>query len=603
MNYKIPAVSVILNQFPEFTREDYPAFIKFVELYYKHLNETQVEGIGQSFETIRDVDTTLDKFIDELWKEFGINVPRTNSVNDRYFLKHINEFYSAKGSEESFRMLFRHLYDTEIEIKYPKEQILIASNGNWTQDISVLVELTSGNIFDIIDQQITVYTNQQTIKVVANRIRLLDDGHYEVFLDKFQRDLISVGSILSLNDISATVVETISKITVYKSGTGFYVGQLFLLPSVSGTNAKIKVTKVGPIGELLEIQILDFGSGYVSDFNTTIVSGSTPSLIVEGELASQTLGFIDSGFISTNFYFELDYTNGSYSGETIREFYTEIDVPPGSSVNDENVAVLLVTVGAIRRYPGFYSDSSGFLSDAYYIQDGNYYQDFSYVISCVESINTYRNIVKALLHPSGFKIFGNQLFSNSFDVVSTLQLVSRYFQQALSDIVDVIDDNKYVLDKPIAESTTTSDVNYIYYNKQLSEELILVETEIFAMSKPVSDSLILIEETTNVLDKPIDIETLSLEETETFAFDKPIDIETLSLEETETFAFDKPIDIETLSLEETEVLSFGKSISDAVVFLAIYYWESTYADSEYIDTSIEPVISKAGSTYSISLTN
>ena len=546
MNYKIPAVSVILNQFPEFTREDYPAFIKFVELYYKHLNETQVEGIGQSFETIRDVDTTLDKFIDELWKEFGINVPRTNSVNDRYFLKHINEFYSAKGSEESFRMLFRHLYDTEIEIKYPKEQILIASNGNWTQDISVLVELTSGNIFDIIDQQITVYTNQQTIKVVANRIRLLDDGHYEVFLDKFQRDLISVGSILSLNDISATVVETISKITVYKSGTGFYVGQLFLLPSVSGTNAKIKVTKVGPIGELLEIQILDFGSGYVSDFNTTIVSGSTPSLIVEGELASQTLGFVDSGFISTNFYSELDYTNGSYSGETIREFYTEIDVPPGSSVNDENVAVLLVTVGAIRRYPGFYSDSSGFLSDAYYIQDGNYYQDFSYVISCVESINTYRNIVKALLHPSGFKIFGNQLFSNSFDVVGTLQLVSRYFQQALSDTISAVDTNKYTISKPISDLLGVQDSNEYYFSKVLTESLDVTEAQYSYLNKSVD---------------------------------------------------------EMLSTSDSNISELSKYLSDSVSFLGIYYWDDSYTELSYTDTNIEPIITKFGSTYSIALTN
>ena len=406
--------------------------------------------------------------------------------------------------------------------------------------------MTSGNIFDIIDQQITVYTNQQTIKVVANRIRLLDDGHYEVFLDKFQRDLISVGSILLLNDISATVVETISKITFNKSGTGFYVGQLFLLPSVSGTNAKIKVTKVGPIGELLEIQILDFGSGYVSDFNTTIVSGSTPSLIVEGELASQTLGFVDSGFISTNFYSELDYTNGSYSGETIREFYTEIDVPPGSSVNDENVAVLLVTVGAIRRYPGFYSDSSGFLSDAYYIQDGNYYQDFSYVISCVESINTYRNIVKALLHPSGFKIFGNQLFSNSFDVVGTLQLVSRYFQQALSDTISAVDTNKYTISKPISDLLGVQDSNEYYFSKVLTETLDVTETQYSYLNKSVD---------------------------------------------------------EMLSTSDSNISELSKYLSDSVSFLGIYYWDDSYTELSYTDTNIEPIITKFGSTYSIALTN
>ena len=547
MTYKIPAVSVILNQFPEFTREDYPAFIKFVELYYKHLNETQVEGIGQSFDSIRDVDTTLDKFIDELWKEFGINIPRTNNVNDRYFLKHIKEFYSAKGSEESFRMLFRHLYNTEIEIKYPKEQILKTSDGTWTQDISVLVQVTSGDIFDIIDQQISVYTNQQIINVTANRVRLLDDGYYEVFLDKFQRDLISVGSILSLNDISATVVETISKITVYKSGIGFYVGQIFTLPSVSGANARIKITKVGPIGELLEIQILDFGSGYTSDFNTTVVSGSTPSLIVEGELSSQTLGFVDNGFISSNFYSELEYTTGSYSGETIREFYTQIDVPEGTTLDDERVAVLLVSVGSIRRYPGFYSDSSGFLSDAYYIQDGHYYQDFSYVVSCVESINTYRNIVKALLHPSGFKIFGNQLFSNTFDIGSNLTfLVNRYFQQALSDVIGTTDSNKYVLNKPISDLLGIQDSDIYYFSKALIDSVSVSEVASLMLIKSIQD---------------------------------------------------------TLSVVDSNVSGFTKQISDSISFLDIIYCDSDYTDPTYIDTNIEPVITKFGSTYSIALTN
>jgi hypothetical protein len=546
MTYKIPAVSVILNQFPEFTREDYPAFIKFVELYYKHLNDTQVAGIGQSFDSIRDVDNTLDKFIDELWKEYGINLPRTNSVNDRYFLKHIKEFYSAKGSEESFRMLFRHLYNTEIEIKYPKEQILKTSDGTWTQDISVLVNVTSGDIFSIIDQQISVFTNQQTIKVIANRVRLLDDGNYEVFLDKFQRDLISIGSILVLNDMSATVVETISKITVYKAGTGFYVGQIFLLPSVSGANARIKVTKVGPIGELIEVQILDFGSGYVSDFNTTIVSGSSNSVIISGTLTSQTLGFIDSGFISTNFYSDLDYTSGSYSGETIREFYTQIDVPEGTYLDDEKVAVLLVNVGAIRRYPGFYSNSSGFLSDAYYLQDGYYYQDFSYVISCVESINTYRNIIKSLLHPSGFKVFGNQVFSNKFDIIGALQLVNRYFQQVLSDVIELVDSNKYGLTKPITDSLSTDDYDILFLNKVLEDSINLSDTNISTLSKPV---------------------------------------------------------IESLSVEDSSISNMNKSLSDSISFLGITYWDSSYADIDYTDPNIEPVITKFGSTYSIALTN
>jgi hypothetical protein len=375
---------------------------------------------------------------------------------------------------------------------------------------------------------------------------LLEDGHYEIFLDKFQRDLISIGSILSMNDVNATVVETVSDIKVYKPGIGFYVGQLFTIPSFNGTNARIKVTKVGPNGELIHVQLIDFGNGYNTDFYTTVVSGSTPQIVISGQYASQTLGFIDSGFVSSNFYAELDYANGSYSGDIIREFYTQIDVPEGTRLDDEKTATLYVSIGAIRRYPGFYSDSSGFLSDAYYIQDGHYYQTNSYVISCVESIEKYRSVVKALLHPSGLKLFGNQVFSNSFDVIGSLQLVNRYFQIAFSDTVESIDSNKYGLSKPILDLLNAYDSNVINMGKALSDLIVLDESETLYISKILE---------------------------------------------------------EALSLDDSIGSSLSKGISDYVSFLGILYWDSSYADPDYTDPNIEPVITHAGSTYSIALTN
>jgi len=352
---------------------------------------------------------------------------------------------------------------------------------------------------------------------------------------------------------------------------------------------------------------LDFGSGYNLDFDTYVSSGNTPAIIQAGKLASQTYGFVDKGFISSNFYSELDYTTGSYSGEVIREFYTRIDVPEGSVLDDAKTAVLQVKIGAIRRYPGFYVDSSGFLSDTYRTQDGYYYQNFSYVISCVESINTYRNIIKALVHPSGFKLFGNQVFSNSFDVVSTVQLVNRYFQMALTDSFELNDVNKYVLNKPFAETITVSDTGdyarYTTISKPLSDTISLIETETFGLSKPLVDSVSITGET-EILDFSKNLtETVSISETETVAIDKPLATETLSLSETETLTYNKNL-TETLSVTETsETLNVGKYLTDTFTFLGIYYWDTDYTDITYTDINFEPVISKAGSTYSISLTN
>jgi hypothetical protein len=301
----------------------------------------------------------------------------------------------------------------------------------------------------------------------------------------------------------------------------------------------------------------------------------------------------------------LDYTTGSYSGETIREFYTRIDVPEGTTVDDSKVAVLLIEIGSIRRYPGFYSNSSGFLSDAYYLQDGYYYQDFSYVISCVESINTYRNIIKSLLHPSGMKLFGNQIFKNEFDVRSVVEIAYLYFQFAITDSIESVDNYKYSLNKPITEFLTISDIGdyarYTTINKSISDTLSLSETETLGLSKPLVDSVSITGET-EILDFSKNLtETTTLSETETLGLSKNL-TDTFILSETETLGLSKNL-TDTFTLSESELLDFSKNLTDTFTFLVIYYWDTLYADIEYIDSNIEPIISKAGSIYSISLTN
>lgn len=67
-----------------------------------------------------------------------------------------------------------------------------------------------------------------------------------------------------------------------------------------------------------------------------------------------------------------------------------------------------------------YLNNNGFLSDRKYIQDSYYYQDFSYVIKTGKTIETWRDTVKKLLHPSGFAFFG-QINIVSTSLVSTVK--------------------------------------------------------------------------------------------------------------------------------------------------------------------------------------
>ena len=582
MAYKIPAVTAISNQFPEFVKEDYPRFIRFVELYYEFLKNSNLDGVGESFDSIRDIDITLDKFIDSLWKEFGINVPRTNIANDKHFLKHIKDFYSTKGSEESFRILFRHFFNTEIDLIYPKEYILKTSDGEWIQDVSFLVSVSEGDIYDIVGKQITVSTSLQNITLQVTRVRNLNNL-YEVFISKTDYKLISYGDIISFNGVVATIEKTISTVPILKTGTGFYVGQLFNIPSITGSDAKIKVTALDKDNNLKNVEVIDFGSGYQSPFYATITSKTTESIRSEfPTLRDQTLGFVDSGFISMDTYFETNIINPSYSGEILREFYNDYSIAENVKAEEENTAIITVNIGSIRKYQGYYKTDKGFLSNNYKLQDSYYYQIYSYVISSVESITKYRDIVKTLIHPTGMKLFGQQVLNNEISLISTLEILNRFIQISAQDEAFVNDSNKYILSKPVSEFLTLSEIETLRLNKPVSESLSLSDIETLDFNKPVSESL-------------------TLSEIETLSFDKSVS-ESLSLSETQTLGFNKPVS-ESLSLSETRTLSFDKYFTDVFSVLGFFYWEADYGSSDFVSSETPAIISYTNSTYSITLNN
>ena len=548
MTYKIPVASTISNQFPEFVKEDYPRFVRFVELYYEYVKNNELEGIGENFTSIRDIDVTLDKFIDSLWKEFGINVPRTNIANDTHFLKHIKEFYSTKGSEESFRILFRHFFNTEIDIHYPQEYIFKSSDGEWVQDISFVVEVMEGDIYDIVGQLVSISTSLQTVPVIITRVKPLQQS-YEVFIsaNSYLYSLLNHGDILTFNGVVAKLVKSIKVATVGRTGTGFYLGQLFSIPSVTGTSATIKVTKVDDAGNLLNVTLINYGYGYDHDFYASISSNSLVETSISEfpTIRSKTLGFLDYGFISTNPYWEETFTSPTYCGEILQEFYTDT-TSQESIITDANTAIIRIQIGTIRKYQGYYKSDKGFLSNSYKLQDSFYYQIYSYVISSVESINTYRDIIKTLVHPTGTKLFGEQKIINYIPLITSLEILNSFIQISAQDSTYVSDEENYLL------------------NKSFSEQLGISSEKSFTIYKQFTDTLS-INDTTGIGKL--------------------------------TSAADN------MSISDSKEISIGKNFSDTLNVLGYIYWDATYTSSDYVTSEIPAIIEYADATYNILLNN
>jgi hypothetical protein len=120
----------IKSQFPRFYAEEGPRFIEFVEAYYQWLEQKgmSVSDARELFK-IRDVDTTTQ--IDHFTLKYLHGFPLTVLYDKNFLVKHILDIYRSKGSITGYKLLFKLLYDDDIEIYLPSQDIFAASDGTW----------------------------------------------------------------------------------------------------------------------------------------------------------------------------------------------------------------------------------------------------------------------------------------------------------------------------------------------------------------------------------------------------------------------------------------------------------------------------------------
>jgi hypothetical protein len=98
----------------------------------------------------RDIDETIERCIQSLRRELIPNIPdklyletdnlvESREVDVRKFIKFIKQFYNSKGAEKSIQFLFRILFDSDVEIYYPKTDMLRVSDGKWSEDFVIRV--------------------------------------------------------------------------------------------------------------------------------------------------------------------------------------------------------------------------------------------------------------------------------------------------------------------------------------------------------------------------------------------------------------------------------------------------------------------------------
>jgi hypothetical protein len=449
--------SVLPSQVPEFVREDYGTFIEFIKAYYEFLDQ----NYDSQFTTLRDLDKTLDSFIEHFKNEVAHNIPYT-VVNERFLLSKMKDQYLAKGSEASFKLLFKILFNKEVVVDYPSRQILRASDGKWNQDVSVFVYVNAGDPEDIVGKIVDVVTATKILRIQVDKRQYVEievensfqisEHIYELFIDRRFFGNITIGDKLRYSNIfDATVLATTSKVEIQRAGKKFKVGELYEVRNGQGVGSVLKVTRVNETGGIESLEFVKYGIGYTTDFTATllpyggvsatsagatglVISGSSPNTAIA--FAETLNGFFEQGTINTTNYNVTSYWDGTYVGETVREFFVDNKY---TILDADEPAVIKVTLNSLAKYPGYYTTNDGFLDDAIFIQDSRYYQAFAYVLKIDERLDTYRSAVKTLLHPAGMALFGEFDIRNEFDTGTLLEFALKYLILAAQDEVQTDD--------------------------------------------------------------------------------------------------------------------------------------------------------------------
>lgn len=231
----------------------------------------------------------------------------------------------------------------------------------------------------------------------------------------------------------------IGRVGVVTGGLNYTIGDSveFVNPLGGyGTGAHGEVTEIAANGAIREVKIVAIpghtagGSGYsrikkpVPVANSLTGYGAT--LITEAFLASddrlQPLTD-DIGAIE-----ELIIISGGTG-------YLEPPILDLSTHGDGTAEANATVARVLYVYPGRYLNDDGHISGYNFLENRDYYQNYSYVVKIDESLNKYRTALNNLTHPLGMKLFGEYAYVNDVvinkeievtDTATTLFLEGNY---------------------------------------------------------------------------------------------------------------------------------------------------------------------------------
>ena len=253
----------ISDSLPNFVAAENPRFKQFIEAYYDYLELQNVNphatnsnlhtnlpnpgGVVNQIPDFRDVDLTPESLFQFFENEFIPFAVSNSSIDRNILVKKIRDVYLSKGTRKSYQLFFRLLFQEEIDIFEPRDNILELSAGKYVSfptatfevvnfvDRFVDLDFTLASVLQDVDADgdLDIIANTLSATLIggtANRpiISVQLDRNVENFLDS----LILISNSLFIRDVTNSEVfievipqRALGEFTIQNGGSGYTVGE------------------------------------------------------------------------------------------------------------------------------------------------------------------------------------------------------------------------------------------------------------------------------------------------------------------------------------------------------------------------------------------
>ena len=251
------------------------------------------------------------------------------------------------------------------------------------------IELGTITRFDNINPG-TGYENDVFAAALDTRVSLFSRRSQQITLENIPAT-IGIGSEIKQNGIGAKVIDIVDNTIIVRPYTYYglnsttpieFAGEQWNIESVStnfnsevaGFNSTINAVTEFAVGKITDVKVIDSGYGYINGSEANIID-SSGGIAAKGIISAKNQGSTGGFWASLN-----SHLNG----------YTKTLASDG-----------------VDEY---------FVSGKF-IQDSNYYQEYSYEIQSKIALETYENPLKEITHVAGTKVFGKFNFEEELEVV------------------------------------------------------------------------------------------------------------------------------------------------------------------------------------------